>query len=152
MILYSAIIGTASTPDIAARLHVLEHAHRVDTVFVPRQDLSRRRLRIRSSCGADVAIALPRDKTLFDGAVLRLDPDAALVVRVEAETWLRLRPASPSAALRLGHHAGNLHWRVKFDENDLLVAVEGPVQTYRARMADMLADGLVTEIDGGAVA
>ena len=152
MILYSDIIGISSMPDIAARLHALEHAHRVDTVFVARQDLARRRLRIRSSGGADVAIALPRDKTLFDGAVLRLDPDAALVVRVEAETWLRLRPASSSAALRLGHNAGSLHWRVKFDGDDLLVALEGPAQTYRARIADMVADGLVTEIDAGAAA
>ena len=40
----------------------------------------------------EIAIALPRDQTLHDGAVLVLEPDHAIVVRVAAPRWLRFVP------------------------------------------------------------
>jgi len=52
-----------------------------------------------------------------------------------------VRPAAAAAALRLGYHAGNLHWRVRFDGADLMVALEGPEARYRDRLAEFEADG-----------
>ncbi len=74
-----------------------------------------------------MAIALPRDQKLFDGAVLLLDADRALVVRVDRQHWLQLQPRSLADAIELGYHAGNLHWRVRFADEALLVALEAPV-------------------------
>ncbi|MEM7668523.1 MAG: urease accessory protein UreE [Pseudomonadota bacterium] len=141
MEIFTDILGASDDPALAGSLHRLEHAEAVDELRVPRADLARRRLRAVTAKGADIAIALPREAQLFDGAVLRCDPNGALIVRVEAEHWLRVRPASAETALRLGYHAGNLHWRVRFDEADLMVALEGPEAHYRDRLADMLADG-----------
>jgi urease accessory protein len=45
--------------------------------------------------------------------------------------------------LELGYHAGNLHWRVRFDGGDLLVALDGPRESYIARLEDLMADGKV---------
>jgi urease accessory protein len=137
------ILGNAADPEIHAALHRLEHAGAVDTLTLARADLARRRLRQRTDGGADVAVALPRERRLEDGAVLRLDEAGALVVRVAAESWLRLRPADAAAALRTGYHAGNLHWRVRFEGGDLLVALEGPEARYRDRLADLEAEGAV---------
>ncbi|MEL6997521.1 MAG: urease accessory protein UreE [Pseudomonadota bacterium] len=144
MEMFTGILGTMDDPALAGPLHRLEHADAVDELLIPRADLARRRLRAVTAKGADIAIALPREVQLFDGAVLRCDADHALIVRVEAEHWLRVRPAGAEAALRLGYHAGNLHWRVRFDGTDLIVALEGPEAGYRDRLADMVSDGTST--------
>ena len=90
--------------------------------------------------GEDLAIALPRDQTLFDGAVLLLEAGRAIVVRVATERWLRLSPRSIADAVELGYHAGNLHWRVRFAGETLLVALEAPVDDYVARLGSMVTE------------
>lgn len=144
MLLVERVIGSRLDPDLSGRLHDLEHDGLVDTLALPPADLSRRRLRTTSVAGEDVAIALPREEALFDGAVLRLDAGGALVVRVDRQHWLRLQPRSIADALELGHHAGNLHWRVRFGGEALLVALEAPADDYLARLTPLLADRRVT--------
>lgn len=137
------IIGSVSDAALHDRIHDLEHAHAVDFLLLPRQDLSRRRFRSSTEKGCDIAISLARDEQLFDGAVLMLDQTNALVVKVEAEDWLRLTPRDQSSALQVGFHAGNLHWRVRFDGDDLLVAVERELQSYTDRIDTLIKDGSV---------
>lgn len=141
MDMITQILGPSDAPEIAGPLHRLEHADAIDWLVLARADLARRRLRGRTAAGRDIAVALPREVKLYDGAVLELSAECALVVRVEAEAWLRVRPADAGAALRLGYHAGNLHWRVRFDGADLLVALEGPAERYRDRLTDLVAEG-----------
>ena len=97
-------------------------------------------MRAQTRGGEDLAISLPRDQPLFDGAVLLLEPGRAIVVRVNAERWLRLSPRSISDAVELGYHAGNLHWRVRFAGESLLVALEAPVDDYVARLGGMVTE------------
>jgi urease accessory protein len=129
-----SVLGHCADAQFAGRLHALAHDGQVDVVWLPRADMARRRMRARSMAGRDVAIALPRSQSLFDGAVLHLSPTGALLARAEAEQWLRLEPASPAAALMLGYHAGNLHWRVRFAGPALLVALDGPAEPYLDRL------------------
>lgn len=137
------IIGSVSDAELHDQIHDLEHAHAVDFLVLPRQDLSRRRFRSSTESGHEIAISLARDEQLFDGAVLMLDHTKALVVKVEAEDWLRLTPKDQSSALQVGFHAGNLHWRVRFDGVDLLVAVERELQSYTDRIDALIKDGSV---------
>ena len=60
MITITGIVGTASDPRFAERLHHLEHEDRVETLVVGEEDSSRRRLRGTTDKGTDVAIALER--------------------------------------------------------------------------------------------
>ena len=92
-------------------------------------------------------MALPRSQRLFDGAILVLAEERAVIVRVEPEAWLRLRPADTAAALAVGYHAGNLHWRVGFDGGDLMVALEHDEAQYRDRLADLIAAGRVRIVE-----
>lgn len=144
MILIERVLGSRLDPDLSHRLHHLEHHGRVDVLTLPPAELARRRFRATSTAGEEVAIALPRDEALYDGAVLRLDDDGALVVRVDTQHWLRLQPRSIADALELGHHAGNLHWRVRFGGEALLVALEAPAADYLERLGPLVADRRVT--------
>ena len=86
---------------------------------------------------------MPRELALGDGAVLLLEADRAVIVRLGQQHWLRLRARSSAAALELGYQAGNLHWKVRFEAGDLLVAQDGPAAPYLARLAPLLEAGEV---------
>jgi urease accessory protein len=134
------ILGSRVEAHLAEALHNLEHQGAVDVLALALADVSRRRMRVQTRGGEDLAITLPRDQTLFDGAVLLLEPERAIVVRVNTERWLRLSPRSIADAVELGYHAGNLHWRVRFAGETLLVALEAPVDDYIARLGSMVTE------------
>ncbi len=141
MLMLNAIIGFSTDDDLSERLHDLGHRGAVETIRLERKDMLRRRLRAETDKGTACAIALPRDRQLEDGAVLLIEEDRAVVVRAAEEHWLRLRPRDAAAALELGYHAGNMHWRVRFDGTDLAIAQEGPRKAYVDRLEAYLADG-----------
>ncbi len=147
MLQLTKILGYAAEPDLAHKLHHVGHHGGIEYLQVPPQDVGRRRLRITGDKGTDCAIALARDERLGDGAVLLLEHDHAIVVRLGEQAWLRLRPADAAAAVELGYNAGNLHWKVRFDGADLLVARDGPVELYTARLQPLLGGGRVAVVD-----
>jgi len=143
MIRVESILGSRIAPAFHEKIHDLEHRDAVEFVTIQASDLDRRRLMARTDKGEEVTITLRRDQKLFDGAVLLLDAHRAIVVRAGEQRWLRLSPQSASNALELGYHAGNLHWRVRFDGNDLLVAQDGPASAYAARIEHLISGGRV---------
>jgi urease accessory protein len=140
MLRIEQVLGSRLDPAFAERIHELEHRGAVDLLTMPAADVSRHRLRATTEGGTEVAIALPRDQRLFDGAVLVLENDRAVVVRVAEERWLRLQPYAIADALELGHLAGNLHWRVRFTGETMLVAMEAPLDDYLARLRALTRD------------
>ena len=122
-------------------MHDLFHSNNVEYIKLEREDTLRKRLRVTGDKGTDCAIALSRDQKLGDGTVLHLDDNSAIVVRMVQERWLSVKPVSSSAAVELGYFAGNLHWRVRFDSDILMIAVEGPIDFYLGRLQPYLDDG-----------
>lgn len=143
MITITEILGTASDPSLADRLHHLEHHDRVETLIVGEEDASRRRLRGKTDKGTDVAIALGRGDQLVDGAVLLLEDTRAIVLRKAEQRWLRLTPRDADAALEAGYCAGNHHWKVKFEPGALLIATQGPAQHYVDRLERLVKAGRI---------
>ena len=135
------VLGKAGDTALAGPLRRLEHEGRVEYLTLERDDVHRRRLRARTDRDTECLIALPRDQSLSDGAVIALDAARAIVVRLKVERWLALSARDPAAALELGYFAGNLHWRVRFEGPRLLVALEGPQEDYLARLEPLLRDG-----------
>ncbi|MGI4815467.1 MAG: urease accessory protein UreE [Janthinobacterium lividum] len=138
MNVYTAIVGSIAEAAISNHIHLLEHAGKVDYLTLSADDVRRRRLRATSDEGVECGVALDRDVQLFDGAVLRLDPDAALVVRTRSAAWLDLLPCNMDAALELGYFAGNMHWKVQFHGKLLKIALKGPIDDYLARLQPLI--------------
>lgn len=143
----SSVVGYASEPAVAERLHALGHKDAVEYVVVQREDTLRRRLRACSDRGTECLIALPREEQLSDGAVLLLEPDLAIVTRMAEEQWLAVRPGDMSSAVELGYFVGNLHWRVRFDGPVLYIALEGPERDYLDRLQPFLDSRRASIID-----
>jgi urease accessory protein len=141
MLRIDRVIGDRADPVLRDRLHELEHHGAVEIVKLSISDLDRHRLRARTERGEEIAITLPRDEKLFDGAVIHLADMRAIVVRAGEQRWMRLSPQSISDAIELGYCAGNLHWRVRFDKNDILIALEGPVASYISRIEHFVQNG-----------
>ncbi len=137
----TSILGNASDPPFADRLHALRHADRVEYVRIGAQDLARRRIRIRTDRGTECAIGLARDDRLEHGAVLELTDERAIVVELESLPWLELEPADRPSALELGFLAGHHHWRVEFAGNRLRVALDQPREAYLKRLEKILGAG-----------
>jgi len=148
MLTLTTILGLATDEALHERLHRLEHRDAVETITLDRHDMQRHRLRATTDKGTACAIALPRTVALEDGAVLLLDEGRAVVVRAAEQRWLRLVPRDAAAALELGYHAGNMHWRVHFEAGVLAVALEGPEASYLARLEGFLGDGRARRADG----
>jgi urease accessory protein len=137
---FNHVLGFASEPKIASLLHELSHQGQVEYLVLGREDSARKRLRAMTDKGTECLIAIPRSETLADGAVLELG-DAAVVVRMADDRWLVLQARDQSAALELGYFCGNLHWRVRFIPDRILIALEGPEEDYLARLHPLLASG-----------
>ncbi|MFO0235358.1 MAG: urease accessory protein UreE [Burkholderiales bacterium] len=142
-----ANVGDRADPSIAERLHALAHAGRVETLQIDPADLPRRRLHAITAAGTPCFVELPRSQRLRDGAVLWLDDTRAVVVRVGEQRWLTLRPVDLAAGIELGHLAGALHWRVRFDGGLLRVALDGPEDAYLARLRELRVHDRVSIVD-----
>jgi len=146
MLHLNSIVGYASDEKLSERLHRLQHRDGLETLVIEPADAARHRLRRSTDKGTECAIALSRQLKLSDGAVLLLEEQRAIVVRLSRQHWLRLRPVDSVAALALGYHAGNLHWQVRFENTDLLVALNGPEQDYLDRLVELINSGAVLQM------
>jgi urease accessory protein len=149
MLRLHGIIGRDRDPIYRAALHRLEHHDGIELLFVPPADAGRKRFRLFTDRGTDCAVSLDRHEELADGAILHLDDRLAIIVRFGEQAVWRLRPVDGAAALKLGWNAGNLHWRVRFEEASLLVLLDGPLQDYRDRIRPLLDAGEVMEAADG---
>ncbi|WP_315810915.1 urease accessory protein UreE [Bradyrhizobium sp. SZCCHNR2028] len=147
MLRLHGIIGRADDKAYARQLHALEHRGGIELLFVPPADAGRKRFRLTTDRGTDCAVSLDRDEELIDGALLYLDSDRAIIARFGEQRVWHLAPRDPASALKLGWHAGNLHWRVRFEDDCLVVLLDAPLETYRARIQPLLESGEVVERD-----
>lgn len=144
----SEILGQTDSPELENRLAAVADRGGVEYLPVGPDDVARHRLKLETDAGTECLISLPRDVHLSDGAVLLLEEDRAVVVRVESRAWLRFEVDDIAAGLKLGHLAGHLHWAVQFRGSQLWVAMDDPASNYLARLGSLLTDGQVRVVDG----
>lgn len=128
-----SILGDRADERFAGRL--------VDPVSLTAADAAKRRLRLRSACGVDLAVDLPRGSYLRDGAVLHDDGERVVAIerRPEEAVVVRLAPElAPAELLRqavaLGHAFGNQHVPVEVEDGEIRI----PVTTSAAIVAETI--------------
>jgi urease accessory protein len=146
MLRLTQVLGTASDPHLAERLHALSHRGAVEYVTLRREDVSRRRLHVFTDRGTEGAIILDRNDPLSNGAVLLLEEDRAVVVKLDEAPWLALEARDAAAALELGYFCGNMHWKVRFVGEYLHVSLQGPRADYLERLSHLIDDGRVSVV------
>ena len=124
----------------------MSHHNKVEYIVLDKANLQRRRFRTKTDQGTDCAISISRDKKLSNGAVLLLEDDRAIVVKMAEDRWLSLKPKDVSTAIELGYFAGNMHWRVKFEKERLDIALESPEEIYLDRLKDFFNKNKITRL------
>ena len=146
MLKLESIVGAATDPSIADRLHHLGHHGRVEYLSLSPEDTLRHRMRASTDAGTECAVVLDRAQQLFNGAVLMLTDERAVVVRMRETEWLTLAPRDTASALELGYFAGNMHWVVRFEGAWLCIALQGPADRYLERLQPFITDGRARQI------
>ncbi len=137
----SSIFGHVSDARISKLLHELDHQNLVETITLLPEDLKRHRLKVKTDKDHEVAISIPRDIALEDGSVLCLETDRAIIICASKQKWLVITASTAALAIQLGYHAGNLHWKVRFQGAELHVVVVSCYKDYTDRLHDLFKPG-----------
>jgi urease accessory protein len=125
----------------------------VEEVTVDSCDAAKRRLRLVTEAGTDVAIDLPRGSFLDDGAVIADDGTRIVVVRRKPEPALVIRFAPgltreqlAAAAARVGHAFGNQHTPLDVSGEELLVPITTSADVAVETVRTLGLDGVSVEV------
>lgn len=141
------IIGSKQDTNLSNLLHDLSHDNKVEYIVLDHANLQRRKFRAKTDQGTDCAISISRDQKLYNGAILYLDKNCAIVVKMANDEWLTLKPKDLATAIELGYFAGNMHWRVKFESDCLSIALESPKEVYLDRLKDFFSKNKIIQIN-----
>lgn len=140
------LLGDADEPRFDGR--------RRDPASVDAADAAKRRLRLTTASGEDIAVDLPRGSYLHDGAVLADDGARIVVVERSAEPALvvRLSPALPHAALveaaaRVGHAFGNQHVPVEVTDGAIVVPITTSAALASETVRALHLDGVEVAVE-----
>ena len=140
---FTAIIGLTSDPEYAETLHHLAHAGKVEYLTISGGDLARKRLRATTDKGTDCAMHCPGRSLSCMALFSSLPRRGLIVVELQELPWLCFEASDRAAALRLGFLAGHHHWRVRFADTKMFVALDGPPAGYTDRLTEELERGSV---------
>ena len=147
MIQINHILGHSHDSELSNQLHDLSHKSKVEYIILDHANLQRRRFRTTTNKGTDCAITIPRDEKLSNGAVLILEQNRAIVVKMSEHQWLSLQPIDLATAIELGYFAGNMHWRVRFENQHLDIALDSPEEIYLERLKGFFDSNKITRIN-----
>lgn len=139
-------VGREGEPALAEQLHHLDHAGRVERVYLGEPLIGRRRFKATSDQGTEYGIVLDGDPADIDGRVILLEDDRAVVLHRGEPQTLQLRATGTTGAVQLGWHAGHLHWRVRFAGPDVTVLLDAPKEDYLIRLQPYLESGEIVVV------
>jgi len=148
MLRLTRVLGSAAEPAIADRLHDLAHDEKIEYITLGEAETARRHFRARTHVGTECAVVLSRSERLENGAVLLLEAERAVVVRLATPRFLKVRAVDAAAALQLGYFAGNMHWKVAFSGSTLSIQLDGAEADYLARLEGFIAGGRAHVVQG----
>ena len=138
MLILEQILGFTSDLKYENTIHDLSHKNNIEYIILDPLDVSRKRIRIKSDKGTDCAISLNRNENLSDGAILFISNEKAIVIKINKQKWIEIKVNSRKDTIKFGYFIGNLHWKVKFKDENVLIALEGPLNNYKDRIKDFL--------------
>lgn len=94
--------------------------HKHDELLLRSDDLARRVFRKRTASGQEMKVSLPRGSILRPGDVLFADEDTIVVVRVEPEWVLVVRPVTFEQIAETAHQLGNRHLPIQVYETEII--------------------------------
>jgi urease accessory protein len=126
MDIVTQILGTVD--EMAGRFEI------EDPVLLTSDERASAHRLLRSRDGRSVRVSLPRQAELYDGDVLAIESNVAVVVRSAPEELLVISPKDQLSWGVTGFQLGNLHRPVRFTEKAMLTPADPTVADVLTRL------------------
>ncbi|MEG0829853.1 MAG: urease accessory protein UreE [Anaerovoracaceae bacterium] len=93
----------------------------VERVVLDHYGLAKPHQKITSTSGEVIAISLPHGEALFYGAVLYADNNKIIVVDLEVEDVIEIRPRTTMEWAGVAYNIGNMHSSAYFTKDTILI-------------------------------
>ncbi|MDO5517070.1 MAG: urease accessory protein UreE [Clostridium sp.] len=102
--------------------------YHVETIYLNSEDLLKRILRVTSDHNREYGISLEKNEELKDGDLLYNTDKKLIVVKVNCEDVLVIKPSSMEEMGTIAHALGNRHMQAQFEENTMIVQYDRLVE------------------------
>ncbi|GIP34861.1 urease accessory protein UreE [Paenibacillus sp. J2TS4] len=93
----------------------------IEKVYLPSEDLLKRIQRVTTDHGKEIGIRLTQKEELADGDILYMDEKNMIVIEVEPDDLLVIRPRSMQEMGEIAHKLGNRHLPAQFEGERMIV-------------------------------
>ena len=105
----------------------LERYH-VETIYLNSEDMLKRILRVTSDHNREYGITLESNEKLKDGDILYNSDKKLIVVRVNSEDVLVIKPSSINEMGIIAHALGNRHLQAQFENDQMIIQYDRLVE------------------------
>ncbi|MGL5616450.1 MAG: urease accessory protein UreE [Sarcina sp.] len=127
--LFEKILGSINDIENPEKYHL-------EKIYLDSDDLLKRIIRVTSDHNHEHGISLERGQKLKDGDILFNDGHNLVVVKVNSEEVLVIKPVDITEMGKIAHKLGNKHLPSQFEGNEMLVQYDYLVE------ADLKKDGI----------
>ncbi|WP_297629937.1 urease accessory protein UreE [uncultured Clostridium sp.] len=106
----------------------LEGCH-VEKIYLDNEDMLKRIIRVQSDHGKDYGISLTDGSKLKDGDILFNDGHNAVVVKINSEDVLVIKPKDMTEMGKIAHEIGNKHLPAQFINGEMIIQYDSVVET-----------------------
>ena len=102
--------------------------YHIETIFLDSEDLLKRIIRVKSDHNREYGISLNDNSKLKDGDLLFNEEKKLIVVKVNNDDVLVIKPSSINEMGIIAHSLGNRHLQAQFKDNTMIVQYDRLVE------------------------
>ncbi|WP_456277261.1 urease accessory protein UreE [Bacillus sp. AK128] len=112
-----------------------KRAPHVERIYMRSDDLVKRIQRVVTDHGNELGIRLKENRELVDGDVLFMDERNMIIISVEADDLIVIKPRSIGEMGDIAHQLGNRHLPAQFEGDEMLVQYDYLVEELLQQLA-----------------
>lgn len=100
----------------------------IEKIYIDNEDLSKRILKVKSDHNREYGISLDNGSKLRDGDLLLKEDNKLIVIKVNNEDVLVIKPDNITAMGIIAHNLGNRHLQAQFEDGKMIIQYDRLVE------------------------
>ena len=119
--IFNKILGNIKEIDNLKQYHV-------ETIYVNSDDMLKRILRVTSDHNREYGITLENSENLKDGDIIYKEDNKLIVIKVNSEDVLVIKPKTLTEMGVIAHNLGNRHLQAQFEDDKMIIQYDRLVE------------------------
>lgn len=119
--IFNEVIGNINQIDNLKQYHV-------ETIYLNSEDMLKRILRVTSDHNREYGITLENNEKLKDGDILYNEDNKLIVVKMNSEDVLVIKPSTITEMGIIAHALGNRHLQAQFEDDKMIIQYDRLVE------------------------